>query len=142
MKTRRQFGHAELQNRTNGKTDNDLTLRDQASLSARLRSDGAAPSFNFQRFLRQETSARCVLGVTEHREHPFRYGMLATLPCRLAGRSDTRAGVSTMMRNRISVTPEELIISSSTVHNCDQYRANDYFTPSYINRYSLTFAFL
>jgi len=29
------------------KTDNDLTFRDQASLSARSRSDGAAPSFNF-----------------------------------------------------------------------------------------------
>lgn len=52
--------------RATGKTDNDLTPRDRASLSARSRSGEAAPPLypsDFQRFLRQETSARCILGV-------------------------------------------------------------------------------
>jgi len=31
--------------------------------------------------------------------------MFATLPCQLAGCSDTRAGASAMMRNHTSATP-------------------------------------
>lgn len=47
-KTRRQFGRERsCRTEPTGKTDNDLTPRDQASLSARSRSAGAAPSFNF-----------------------------------------------------------------------------------------------